>query len=358
MSTRNTIRVLIVCLISALSLNAEPLTDARIIQFVRNGLRGDEIIRLIETAPSISFDLTPSATDQMLKAGITEDVIKAMAAREQGALTTHPPASPSVGTSQKQSAVPPKVIYKEEPHYTKLAFDRSIQGNVQISLVVDPDGLPRDITVTKSLDPGLDASAIETVKRWRFTPGRTNGQPVPVIANVEVNFRIVKNQRPDAWFAPSPALAGETIAPITPYSRPDLVALAHQKREVQFTSLSYRIIPFHRHTDINLPGYARSSCYGSGSAWSYSVNCSSYATPPSSIPIDIAYVDVYQQVRLDGLIYTMKCRAHWVGSACHGLIPDTVFRARIDRTEMRVPIHIGGNMTKMLTAKYKIVDIH
>ena len=36
---------------------------------------------------------------------------------------------------------------------------------------------------------GLDRAAYEAVRRWRFQPATKNGQPVPVMINVEVNFR-------------------------------------------------------------------------------------------------------------------------------------------------------------------------
>ncbi len=270
------------------------------------------------------------------------------------AQSSAPVSPPSIDTSvpvgDPLAVIHPRLIYKVEPKYTKAAFDHRVQGNVGLSLVIDADGVPRDISVAKSLDPGLDASAIEAVKRWRFEPGKEVGQAVSTAANIEVSFRLrFQPKSPESWFSPPPAAAT--------HATPSLAALAHQKREVSFTALSNRIIPYHNHTDINLPGYARSNCYGSGSVWSYSVNCSSYVSPPTSIPIDINYIDVYQQASLDGLIYTMKCRAHWVGSACHGLIPNGVFRAKIDGIEMRVFIQVGGNMTKTLAAKYKIVDI-
>jgi outer membrane biosynthesis protein TonB len=37
---------------------------------------------------------------------------------------------------------------------------------------------------------GLDEKAIEAVAKWRFRPGMKRGVPVPVYANVEVNFRL------------------------------------------------------------------------------------------------------------------------------------------------------------------------
>jgi len=37
---------------------------------------------------------------------------------------------------------------------------------------------------------GLDQSALETVRTWRFEPGTKDGQPVPVWMYIEVNFRL------------------------------------------------------------------------------------------------------------------------------------------------------------------------
>jgi TonB family protein len=59
-----------------------------------------------------------------------------------------------------------------------------------LQLVVDADGLPRDIQVTRSLGMGLDEKAIEAVSKWRFEPARKNGQPVPVLIHVEVDFAL------------------------------------------------------------------------------------------------------------------------------------------------------------------------
>ena len=40
----------------------------------------------------------------------------------------------------------------------------------------------------KSRGPELDAAAMDAVKQWTFEPGRLNGNPVPVIFNLTVNF--------------------------------------------------------------------------------------------------------------------------------------------------------------------------
>ena len=44
--------------------------------------------------------------------------------------------------------------------------------------------------VARSAGMGLDEKALEAVRTWRFEPGRKDGQPVAVLVNVQVNFRL------------------------------------------------------------------------------------------------------------------------------------------------------------------------
>ncbi len=85
----------------------------------------------------------------------------------------------------------PVVVYKPEPKYTEEARHAKIQGAVLISLVVDENGVARNVKVVRSLDPGLDQSAIDTVRQWKFKPGQKDGNPVAVAAQIEVTFRLL-----------------------------------------------------------------------------------------------------------------------------------------------------------------------
>ena len=85
----------------------------------------------------------------------------------------------------------PVPTYKPAPEYTAEAKDAKIQGSVILSVVIDPFGIPTDILVTKSLDPGLDTKAIEAVKEWRFRPGMKDEKPVPVQATLEITFKLL-----------------------------------------------------------------------------------------------------------------------------------------------------------------------
>ena len=85
----------------------------------------------------------------------------------------------------------PSVLSKVEPEYSEEARKAKWQGTVVLTLVVDEHGLPKDMKVTRSLGLGLDQKAIEAVGKWRFKPGMKDGKAVPVIATIEVNFRLL-----------------------------------------------------------------------------------------------------------------------------------------------------------------------
>jgi len=85
----------------------------------------------------------------------------------------------------------PSVMSKVEPEYSEEARRAKWQGTVVLSVIVDELGRPRNIRVFHSLGLGLDQKAVDAVSQWRFKPGRKDGKPVPVIATIEVNFRLL-----------------------------------------------------------------------------------------------------------------------------------------------------------------------
>ena len=85
----------------------------------------------------------------------------------------------------------PQLIHKVEPQYSEAARKAKWQGTVSLSLIVDANGKPVSITVTKPLGLDLDQKAVEAVEQWLFKPGMKDGKPVPVYANVDVSFRLL-----------------------------------------------------------------------------------------------------------------------------------------------------------------------
>ena len=86
---------------------------------------------------------------------------------------------------------PPTVLFKVEPEYSEEARKAKFQGTVVLFVVVDEKGNPRDLKVIRPLGLGLDQKAIEAVEKWKFSPGKKDGKPVPVQATIEVNFRLL-----------------------------------------------------------------------------------------------------------------------------------------------------------------------
>src|SRR3954451_21109360 len=58
------------------------LTNQRIGDLVSLGVSQQEILRLISTATRFNFDLRPGLTDALLAVGVSEETIKAMAAKQ------------------------------------------------------------------------------------------------------------------------------------------------------------------------------------------------------------------------------------------------------------------------------------
>jgi TonB family protein len=85
----------------------------------------------------------------------------------------------------------PIPIYKPEPEYSEEARKAKYSGTVLLSVVIDANGLTRDIKVVRPLGLGLDEKAIEAVSRWKFRPAMKGGHAVAVQANIEVNFRLL-----------------------------------------------------------------------------------------------------------------------------------------------------------------------
>jgi TonB family protein len=83
----------------------------------------------------------------------------------------------------------PKATYAPDPAYPDEARRAKYQACVVLWLVVDAEGSPRQIRVQQAAGMGLDEKAIDAVQQWRFEPATKNGQPVPVMINVEINFQ-------------------------------------------------------------------------------------------------------------------------------------------------------------------------
>lgn len=82
----------------------------------------------------------------------------------------------------------PRLIRDVKPQYTADAMRRKVNGGVLLRCVVDRDGVPTRLEIINALDDELDRASMETLKQWRFEPGRKNGEAVLVQIDVTMAF--------------------------------------------------------------------------------------------------------------------------------------------------------------------------
>jgi protein TonB len=83
----------------------------------------------------------------------------------------------------------PSRIKNVNPTYPPIAQSARVQGVVIIEATIGVNGKVTDAKVLRSI-PLLDSAALDAVKQWEYTPTTLNGQPVPVIMTVTVNFTL------------------------------------------------------------------------------------------------------------------------------------------------------------------------
>jgi TonB family protein len=85
----------------------------------------------------------------------------------------------------------PSPVQKVEPQYTEEARAAKLQGTVVLQVVIGTDGRVHDPRIVRGLGLGLDQNAIESISQWQFKPAVKDGQPVKVLATIEVNYRLM-----------------------------------------------------------------------------------------------------------------------------------------------------------------------
>lgn len=87
----------------------------------------------------------------------------------------------------------PRPLNRPKPLYTAEAMLRRIQGEVLLSCVVLATGDMGPCNIIKPLDNnnyGLDNEALKAASKWKFEPGRKQGQPVPVQVTIGIDFNM------------------------------------------------------------------------------------------------------------------------------------------------------------------------
>jgi len=85
---------------------------------------------------------------------------------------------------------PPRLLREVKADYTEAARRQRLSGDVVLEIVVTRDGRVGNVTVLHGLGLGLDQQAIAAVRQWQFAPARRLGEPVDVVVEVAVEFKL------------------------------------------------------------------------------------------------------------------------------------------------------------------------
>jgi protein TonB len=82
-----------------------------------------------------------------------------------------------------------RLIYQLKPEYPTLARMARIEGDVEFEAVISKAGTIEELKVLKG-HPLLVQAALDAVRQWRYQPTLLNGEPVEVMTEITVNFRL------------------------------------------------------------------------------------------------------------------------------------------------------------------------
>jgi protein TonB len=156
------------------------------------------ILQLPSRIPQL-FDTTPVALEApSLPLGALDGVPPGPAATVPFHIDT-PPAAPARVADPPKAPVKPqpvggevqaaKLIKKVIPVYPWIARQARVSGTVRLVGIVAKDGTIQQLQVVSG-HPLLTGAALEAVRHWVYRPTLLNGEPVEVIAPIDVIFTL------------------------------------------------------------------------------------------------------------------------------------------------------------------------
>jgi TonB family protein len=83
----------------------------------------------------------------------------------------------------------PVALRKVDPKYPPEFRTSHVDGEVLLYAIIRKDGSVDSIQLVHSVDPRLDANAMEALAQWKFSPAEKHGEPVDIEAVVHIPFR-------------------------------------------------------------------------------------------------------------------------------------------------------------------------
>ena len=82
-----------------------------------------------------------------------------------------------------------------KPVYPRMAIRRGIEGEVRLSVSVTALGKVSRISINKPSGSAiLDEAAIDSVRKWQFTPAIRDGVPTAMVVDIPIQFRLIDSR--------------------------------------------------------------------------------------------------------------------------------------------------------------------
>ncbi len=100
----------------------------------------------------------------------------------------HAASTPTIVRLSK-GVVNAKAIYQPRPAYPQIAIIAHIQGTVVLQAIIGKDGAIQDLKVMSG-NPMLIPATLNAVRTWRYQPTLLNNEPVEVLTEIDVIFKL------------------------------------------------------------------------------------------------------------------------------------------------------------------------
>ena len=83
---------------------------------------------------------------------------------------------------------PPVPVRTVAPDYPRDLREQKVSGVVMVKCTIDEQGNVSETSVSKSSNETFDKFAVDALKKWKFKPGRQDGEPVAMTVTIPVKF--------------------------------------------------------------------------------------------------------------------------------------------------------------------------
>jgi protein TonB len=146
-------------------------------------------VGLAMDAPALDFGLSTADIANRFAQQRTFAIPEMTAAPKPQAAVSEPAKPTAAPIRVSQGVMAAKLIRKVVPVYPPLARQVRVQGTVHLVGIVDRDGTIQQLRVLSG-HPLLVEAALAAVRQWVYQPTLLNGEPVQVVAPIDVTFTL------------------------------------------------------------------------------------------------------------------------------------------------------------------------